>query len=83
MTKLKNNKIEQSKNYEFLTIAAEKIIQESIKSMFEKLSKLQHVEYIDLNEDGIETCKLNSDTAFREDFYNAIEEEISINFRNY
>jgi len=80
---LRNNKIVKGKEYDFLTLAAEKIVMDSIESMFKKLAKLQNVETYEDEEDRLTASPLNSDTYFREQLYEAIEQEVSGQFRNY
>ena len=81
---LRNNKIEPGKDYDFLTLAAEKIVKQSIAGMMRKLAGLKNVEYFyDEDEDTKTACVLNSDTAFREQLYDAVENEVVSNlYRN-
>ena len=61
--------------YDFLTKVAADVVRRYINSMVNKLLTLKHVE-VHETEEGFETSKFNSDTYFRELFYEAVEEEI-------
>lgn len=83
MTKKINNRIVANKEHDTISKAAEKIVKESIAGMFKKLCKLKHVELFYDDDDKIyHTSEMNSDTAFREFFYDMVEDEIRKGFWN-
>lgn len=80
MKVLKNNRLVPAKDCDFLTLAAEKIVEDSVRGMVEKLSRLNNVEYFpgdeDLDDDPATGFPLNTDTAFREQLAELVEEKL-------
>lgn len=76
-------KVKQSPSYPFLTKKAASIIEKSISNMIEKLSKLEHVEFLEgVGHNGEDsTLPLNSDTESQ--LIDAVDEEIRLNLRRY
>ena len=77
--------VKQSPSYPFMTKKAADCMVDCIDRMIEKLSKMEHVEYFEPYEDGmeVETSGFNDDTCFREQFLQAVEDEVRYATRRY
>ena len=77
--------VKQSPSYDFLTKRAADCIISSIDRMVEKLSKMEHVEYMEkcgeFDEDI--TCKLNLDSGFITQLHDMVTDEFADALRKY
>lgn len=79
--KTKTKQIQRGKKIPCLTIEAEKVIDSGLDKIFTKLASMKSVEYVEVypeddiyEPEGYQIVPLNTDTAFREEFLEQMED---------